>query len=370
LKKTELSHQIALTLLKGIGPIKARHLISKLGSIDSLFTESISSISKRTKIKIEILQKMDRNNAMELAKKHLDFIEKQKIKTLFYQEKEYPDRLGQCSDSPVLLYQLGTTCLNHRRVVSIVGTRHATDYGRAICEELIKGFVNKEVMVVSGLAYGIDVYVHQLCVKYGVSTVGVLGHGLDRIYPAAHTSIAKKMIQNGGIVTEYLPGTKPDRENFPMRNRIVAGLSDATIVIESKRSGGSLITADLANDYARDVFAYPGNVGQTYSEGCNQLISQQKAHLITSSSDFMKWMQWEKPAPKKPVQRSLFIEFSESEQKIISLLQTEGKQRADYMALKIQQPVSRTHTHLLNLEIAGMIRNAPGNRYDLIQKQI
>lgn len=365
MKNTELNYQIALTQLKGIGPIKARFLLSKIEEIQSLFHDSYTSLSKRTGITGSFLKQMNREKALEEAKKHVDYIEKQQIISHFYLDKSYPTRLKQCTDAPLLLFSKGNLPLNNSRVVAIVGTRHATEYGKSVCEEMIKGFVGKDIVVVSGLAYGIDICIHQLCLKYTIPTIGVLGHGLDRMYPSEHSGTAIKMLENGGLLTEFLSGTKPDRENFPMRNRIVAGMSDATIVIESKESGGSLITAELANDYSRDVFAIPGNVGQIYSKGCNLLISKQKAHLITGSGDFLKWMQWDEEKKIPSIQTMLFDDFTEEEQGIISILKLEGELSIDSLSTKAKTPVSKTSVLLFNLEMAGVVKMLPGKKYRL-----
>lgn len=366
MKNLDLNYQIALTLLKGIGPVKAKHLLSKLGSIEAIFENSISSISKETGIKQATLKQMQREYALEASEQYVDYFEKKAISTHFYTDPTYPRRLKQCSDAPLLLFSKGTTDFNSERIVSVVGTRHATEYGKSICEEMIEAFQGKNILVVSGMAYGIDIYTHQLCVKYGIPTLGVLGHGLDRLYPSEHLSTAKKMLDNGGLLTEYLPGTKPDREHFPMRNRIVAGMADATIVVESKESGGSLITAELANDYSRDVFAIPGNVGQVYSKGCNQLISKQKAHLILGSNDFLSWMQWKEEPTPTTIQRKLFTEFSEAEQHLLALLEEEGELNIDVLSMKLNTPVSKTSVLLLNLEMAGIVKSIPGKKYRLI----
>lgn len=367
MKKTELNYQIALTLLKGIGPIKARHLLAKLGDIESIFNDPLGKISKSTNFELAFLKQMEREKALNEAENQVDYIEKHHIQSHFFTENSYPQRLKQCSDAPLLLFSNGNTNLNAERIVAVVGTRHATDYGKSVCEELISGLAGKNVLVMSGMAYGIDICVHQLCVKNDIPTIGVLGHGLDRLYPREHESIAKRMLEKGGLLTEYLPGTNPDRENFPMRNRIVAGMSDATIVVESKDSGGSLITAELANDYARDVFAFPGNVGQIYSKGCNTLIANQKAHLITNSQDFLKWMQWEKERKQQAVQRALFSNFSSEEKTILDLLATDSEQSVDLLSIKANFPVSKTNVLLFNLEMAGAIKMLPGKKYRLME---
>ncbi len=366
MKNTEFNYQIALTLLKGVGPVKARHLIAKIGSIESVFKLSIQTIARKTQMTPAFLKQMGREEALESAEKYVAYFERNYVRGIFYTNPAYPKRLKECQDAPLLLYYKGNTDLNPERVVAIVGTRHATEYGKSVCEEIIKGFIGKNILVISGMAYGIDICVHQLCVKHNIPTIGVLGHGLDRLYPNEHRSTANKMLENGGLLTEFLPGTKPDRENFPMRNRIVAGMSDATIVIESKESGGSLITAELDNDYARDVFAIPGNVGQIYSKGCNLLIAKQKAHLITGSSDFLEWMQWKEEKVPKTIQRALFTSFTDEEQYLLKLLKENGDQSVDILALKTKTPVSRTSVHLFNLELAGAVKLLPGKKYKII----
>ena len=358
------NYQIALTLLKGIGPKKAKLLLSKLDSIESIFNDSYSKISSLTGIGINLLKQMDRKEALAKSDVYQEYFTKNGIHTHFYIEKNYPRRLKQCADAPLLLFSKGNMDFNASKLVSVVGTRNASEYGKSICEELINGFAGKDIVVISGMAYGIDICVHQLCVKNNIPTIGVLGHGLDRIYPSIHKATANKMMLNGGLLTEFLPGTKPDRENFPMRNRIVAGMSDATIVVESKDSGGSLITADLANDYSRDVFAYPGNVGQIYSKGCNALIAKQKAHLITNSNDFLKLMQWEDEL-KKNVQTQLFTDLTPEEMSIINLFSNESVLNLDVISIKSNLPISKTNVLLFNLELSGIVKSLPGKMYKM-----
>jgi len=356
------NYQIALTLLKGIGPKKAKLLLSKLDSIESIFNDSYSKISGLTGMGINLLKQMDRKDALAKSISYQDYFTKNGIQTHFYTEKNYPRRLKQCADAPLLLFSKGNMDFNASKLVSVVGTRNASEYGKSICEELINGFVGKDIVVISGMAYGIDICVDQLCVKHHIPTIGVLGHGLDRIYPSIHKGTANKMMLNGGLLTEFLPGTNPDRENFPMRNRIVAGMSDATIVVESKDSGGSLITAELANDYSRDVFAYPGNVGQIYSKGCNALIAKQKAHLITNSADFLELMHWEEES-KTTVQTQLFIDLTPEELSIINLFKTESELNIDVISMKSNLPISKTNVLMFNLELSGIVKSLPGKMY-------
>ena len=362
-----LHYQIALTFLHGIGPRKAGALISKLGSLEAIFHEKYADIHQLTGINRSILKNMQREKALELADFQVNYVLKNNINTHFYLNTNYPRRLKQCEDAPLLLYSKGDFDANPTRIISIVGTRAATDYGKGLCEELIQTIKGNQIQVVSGMAYGIDICAHQLCLKHGIQTIGVLGHGLDRLYPSIHKRTAEQMLLNGGLLTEFIPGTKPDRENFPMRNRIVAGISDATIVIESKKTGGSLITADLANDYSRDVFAFPGNIGQIFSEGCNLLIKKQKAHLLVNGNDFLKQMNWDESAQKKGiVQRSCFIDLSGEEKQICKLLEGSKGEHVDVLAIRAQLPISHINVQLFHLEMKGVVRSMPGKKYSLI----
>jgi DNA processing protein len=361
-----LQLQIALTFLQGIGSVRARLLLSKMPDLNSLFTLSLRELEQITGLSRKLLKQMNRDEALLQAEKHLSFMEKNQVKTFFIQNPDYPRRLKQCEDAPMLLYGQGNLDLNPLRSVAIVGTRNATEYGREICEKLILSLIGKNVLVVSGMAYGIDICVHQLCVKHNVPTIGVLGHGLDRLYPSVHKNTAQRMLDTGGLLTEFLPGTLPDRENFPMRNRIVAGMCDATIVVESKNKGGSLITADLANDYSRDVFAVPGNIGQIYSEGCNQLISSSKAHLYLSPEHFLKWMDWGDNKKVAKAQRALFSNLTTDEKTMVDLLQNEGEQHMDSLAYKSKMPISKTSVILFQLEMNGLVKALPGKKYVLV----
>lgn len=362
MEKEDLHYKIALTLLHGIGPRKAGILISKLGGVEAVFAEKLSVIQGETGISKELLKNINRENALREAEKQLTFISKNNINTHFYLDSNYPRRLRQCSDAPYLLYSKGSFDPNPSKAVAIVGTRNATDYGKSICEELIQNFVGNNIQVVSGMAYGIDICAHQACVRNDISTVGVLGHGLDRIYPSVHRKTAEQMFEKGGLLTEFLPGTKPDKENFPMRNRIVAGMTDATIVVESKVSGGSLITAELAFDYNKDVFAFPGNVGQIYSEGCNKLIQQNKAHLITNGKEFLRFMSWEMSSPNKVVQASIFQDLNPEEQQILDGLDG-SVEHIDVLAMRLKKPVSVISVLLLTMELKGLLKSYPGNKY-------
>lgn len=364
MRNSDYTYPIALTLLKGIGPIKARQLASTFDDLQELFKDSFIKLSKKTGMPISFLKQMERERALSMAKEYQNYFQRSGIQPIYILEEDYPRRLKQCHDAPLLLYGKGKLELNNSKVVAIVGTRNATEYGKEVCEELVDGMTDKDIVIVSGMAYGIDICVHQLCVKNNISTIGVLGHGLDRLYPSAHKHTATRMLSNGGLLSEFLPGTKPDRENFPMRNRIVAGMTDATIVVESKNTGGSLITAQLANDYNRDVFAVPGNIGQIYSRGCNELIKAQKAHLITSCQDFLTIMDWNKKE-NKAIQINLFQDLSSEERNIVEIIQAKKEVNIDVLSSLLQMPISILNVHLFTLELNGILKSLPGKIYKL-----
>ena len=357
-------HKIALSKLHGFGPIRIAQLTSKMGGIDDIFSSSIQEIYLQSGFSKSLLREMKRDEALVFAEKEWNYCEKNQLQHLFILDENYPRRLKQCQDAPIMLYFKGTCDLNQKKIISIVGTRNETNYGQKILEELVSAFAHKNILVVSGLAYGVDIRAHRLCLENKIETVAVLGHGLDRIYPSSHRSTASKMIQNGGLLTEFPSNTNPDRENFPMRNRIIAGLSDATIVIESKESGGSMITADLANDYSRDVFAYPGDVDRMYSAGCNALIKNQKAHLITKSADLLKIMNWENKTIKK--QKLIALDLSSEEQEIVHLLNEQGEVHVDTVIQALNLQPSKLSVLLFNLELKNVIQALRGNRISLM----
>lgn len=364
-----LKYRIALSLLPGIGPVLARNLISYCGGEKEIFHIPRSQLEKIPGIGIEKARRIVLKDVLLKAEKELAFLRKHSIQALFYLEKDYPARLKNCEDAPILLYFKGNCNLNQGRVIAIVGTRQYSPYGRELTEKLVEELSRYDVMIVSGLAYGIDIIAHRAATQNKIPTVAVTAHGLDRIYPSSHLSTAEKMLKNGGILTEYLSGTIPDRENFPSRNRIVAGMCDATIVIESAVRGGALITAEIANGYNRDVFAFPGRVTDIFSQGCNHLIRENKAMLITSAEDIAKAMNWdieeEEKIKKMKKQLNLFLELSEEEKLLLSILQSDGIVAIDSLSLKSNMPVSKVSSLLLQLEFAGILRSLPGKVYEL-----
>jgi DNA processing protein len=359
---TQLIYQIALTKLEGIGPAKAKALITHFGSAEAIFSLKKSTLAEVPGIGMAGMQKFNFKQVLLEAEKEVEFIHKHKIDTHFYIDSSYPRRLKQCQDGPILLFSKGEMDLNKSRMISIVGTRNATTYGKNILDELIESISALNVSVISGLALGIDIFAHRLCIQKEIETIGVLGHGLDRIYPAIHKSTAQEMMFNGGLLTEFLPNTNPDRENFPMRNRIVAGMCDATIVIESGDKGGSLITANLANDYQREVFAFPGDISRPFSKGCNRLIQENKAHLITCGADFLKIMNWESKNIAG-IQKSLFQDFNPEETLIMTSLEKMEVASFDYLFENNSLSQGSLSALLLNMEMSGYLKSLPGKRY-------
>lgn len=362
----ELIYKIALTLIPGVGSINGKNLVAYCGGVSAVFMEKKRALLKIPGIGEQTVNSIINQNVFTRAEEELTFIENNRITPLFYLDKDYPVRLKQCNDSPLLLYYKGTSDLNSQKVVAVVGTRKATEYGRDMCRKIIEGLVQYDVLIISGLAYGIDTFSHKAALDFQLETVGVLGHGLDRIYPYANRALAEKMIAKGGLLSEYLSKTIPDRENFPMRNRIIAGMSDAVVVVEAGESGGALITAEIANSYNRDVFAVPGRIGDQYSAGCNKLIKINKAALIQSAGDIGYLLGWnETQKVSQPKQAKLFTELSAEEELIVEVLKN-GDIEIDSLLIKTAISPSRAASVLLNLEFAGIIRCLPGKVYRLL----
>lgn len=362
---------IALTMVPGIGHITAKRLLDQTGSAEFVFRnrkdlcDILPGINKRVIDALNCPQTIDR------AKQELEFIQKNHIHCLTMTEEGYPTRLNECDDAPIFLFYKGMADLNSLRVINMVGTRHATDYGKQLCATFLRDLKElcPDVLVVSGLAYGIDINVHRCALDNNLPTVGVLAHGLDRIYPAIHRKTAVDMLEKGGLLTEFLVGTEPDKHNFVSRNRIVAGMCDATIVVESAAKGGSLITAELAESYHRDCFAFPGRVGDEYSIGCNQLIRDNKASLLLSAEDFVKTMRWNAAAHVEQsvsVQRNLFPDLSEDEQRVVNILSQRGNLQINSLVVETEIPVHKMTALLFELEMKGIIRVLAGGMYQLL----
>jgi DNA processing protein len=366
----KLKYCMALTLLPGVGSILAKNLVSYCGSVEDIFKKNKTQLEKIPGIGPERANLItnDSKEIFERVEEEVKFIRKHNIQPLFFTDGDYPARLKNCDDSPPLLYFKGECNLNSSRMIAIVGTRNASDYGKSIVESLVNDLVKYKATIISGLAYGIDIHAHKASLKNNLATIGVLAHGLDRLYPSIHSSVAEKMLQHGGLLTEFMSETNPDKENFPSRNRIVAGISDAVIVVESARKGGALITAEIANSYNRDVFAIPGNIGQPYSEGCNDLIRQNKACLIESADQLAELMLWDLNEEKQPSSKQLkmFHELKEDEKILVNVLQEKGKLDIDSLTLHAKMPMSKVSSTLLNLEFAGVLKSLPGKMFELV----
>ena len=328
-----------------------------------MFCEKKDALTKVGGIKDVIVQHIDSKEVMLRAEQELEFIEKNGIRPLFYLDKDYPKRLQHCHDSPMMLYYKGNADLNTNKVVGVVGTRNITDYGRYVTDKIIEDLASDNVLIVSGLAYGIDATAHRAALKYNLATVGVLGHGMQTIYPAENRKLSVKMIEKGGVLTEFISGTKPDKENFPKRNRIVAGMVDCLLVVESALKGGAMITAEIANSYDREVFAVPGKVGDIYSEGCNHLIRTNKANLVTNATDIKYVMRWDVDTKIVAKQMRLFRDFSEEEKQIMDVFEDKNIVHLDDIIVCTDLSPSKIASVLLSLEFDGVLTALPGKRY-------
>ena len=370
----EIFYTMALTRLTNFNYQQALELYKTVGSAQLLFEHrnEIGDIIKDTSPRLKEALK-DWNEPMRRAEAEIRFMEEHRIRALTLTSDDYPQRLTECPDAPIIIYYTGNADLNQTRIISIVGTRRMTTYG----EDLIRRFIRDlrqycpEVLIVSGLAYGVDICAHKQALENGYPTVGVLAHGLDQIYPYRHREVAAKMINRGGLLTEFMTQTNADKPNFVRRNRIVAGMADATILIESGAKGGGLITADIAQSYARAVFAFPGNVGQPYSEGCNNLIRDNGAGLISNAEDFVKAMGWLdetrlQQAIADGIERNLFPDLSPEEQQIVSLLQQTNGLQLNIITVKTGIPIGRLTALLFQLEMKGVVKPLAGGIYHLL----
>ncbi len=365
--QSELHYTLALLQVEGVGDVLAKKLIQHCGNAEAVFTSKKSQLQQIDGIGSVVIKNLQDKSVFVKAEKELQFIAQENIFTTYFQEENYPERLKHCYDSPVLLFQAGNINLQNRRMISIVGTRQITSYGMEFTKKLIEDLAPLNPIIISGFAYGVDIYAHQTAMEFGLQTIGVLAHGLNQIYPKTHKKYMAKMEQNGGFLTEFRSTSKPDKENFIKRNRIVAGISEATVVIESAEKGGSLVTANLANDYNRDVFAVPGRVSDKYSQGCNNLIKTQRANLMTSAADLVYMLNWElQRESQKAVQKQLFISLTNEEQKIYDYLQKTGKEMMDIIALECDFPIYRMSSILINMELKGVIRPLPGKIFEAV----
>lgn len=370
----EIYYSIALTRMTGFNFQTALHLYRELGGGQAVY-EHRNDIKDVMPDCSDRLAESLKDWSLPLARaaQEMEFITMHHIQPLLLDTDDYPQRLSECPDAPIILYYMGSADLNQRRVINIIGTRHCTTYG----QDLIRRFVSDlrqlcpEVLIVSGLAYGVDICAHRQALANGYETVGVLAHGLDEIYPNAHRETAKQMLKQGGLLTEYMTETRADKLNFVKRNRIVAGMSDATILVESAAKGGGLITSRIAQDYNRGVFAFPGAVGSTYSEGCNQLIRDNGASLITNAEDFVNAMGWQtdilrQQAQAEGIERNIFPDLSDDEQKIAKILDEFGDFQLNQLSVKTNIPIGQLTALLFQMEMKGVVRPLAGGTYHLL----
>jgi len=365
MSETSLKHKIALGLIPRIGDINARKLVSFFGSVEAIFHEPYRNLIKIPGIGSGIAKYICDKNYLDTAEKEAEYITKNNITTHFYLDNDYPFRLRQCDDSPVVFFFKGNCSLDAAKILSVVGTRNATTRGRELCEKIIEGLAvgHPDLIIVSGLAYGIDIASHKAALANNLQTIGVLAHGFKTTYPAIHASTAKAMVTKGGLVTDFLSDALPERNNFLKRNRIIAGLADATLVVESGIKGGALITADIANSYNRDVFAVPGRPDDQWAAGCNSLIKSNKASLIECSDDIEYFLNWKPEKSKPEVQRTLFSDLDENEKIIFELISKQGELNIDTVCRALDIPVNKLSSLLLQMEFKGLLKCAPGNLY-------
>lgn len=368
----QLVYEVAMGLLPGIGDQLTRVLISYCGSAKQVFLAPPGKLLKIPGIGQNVINNINRSVVLREAEAIVQRAEKDGVQLLFYTHKAYPDRLKQIADAPTLLYYKGTASLNHPRIISIVGTRKSTNYGKEVTEQLVQDLVAHNVMVVSGLAYGIDIAAHRASIQSSLPTVGVMASGLDIIYPAVHRKIAEKMLENGGVLSESTFGTKPDAHRFPARNRIIAGMADATIIVEAAVKSGTLITAEIAHSYNKDVMAVPGPINAPLSEGCNYLIRTNKAAIYTQAKDLEELLNWDLQANglnknrHNKTQRYNPEEFTADEYCLIQVLQEVKEEQIDTISWKTQLPIGQVASLLLTLEFKGYIKALPGKKYQLL----
>jgi len=368
LKKEKLLAILRLQKTKAVGDVLAKKLIVATGDVAQIFKEKPSNLLKINGIGRNVTNQLFNKKNLELAELEMEYIEQNNIAFSYFLDNDYPINLQQCIDAPILFFKDGNMDLNNDRIISIVGTRNMTSYGRGICQELIQGLKSHNPIIVSGFAYGVDICAHKEAVKNELQTIAVLAHGFDQIYPKVHKKYINQVHKNGGFITEFWHDENPLRENFLKRNRIVAGISQATIIIESAEKGGSLVTADIANSYSRDVFAIPGRTTDLFSKGCNQLIKTNKAGVITSAEDIAKMLNWDlsKSKNSRPLQQQLFTELNDQEQKVYDYLFENGKQLLDVIAIECQIPTYKLASLLLQLEMKNLVKPLPGKLFEVM----
>jgi DNA processing protein len=366
MNEEQLFYHILLTQIPHIGDVHIGVLLEYFNEPKNIFTAKKRELESLNGIGTIRANAIKNFKGHDTVLKELNFIHKNDIRTLVKRFNGYPQKMENYPDAPHVLFFKGSADLSNSKIVSIIGTRSPTEYGKERVVQLIESLSQLNILVVSGLAYGIDTCVHRESLRNRLPTLGVLGHGLDQIYPQANRSLAIEMLQYGGLITEFMKGTKPDKQNFPLRNRIVSGIADAVIVIESGEKGGSLITANMANAYNKDVFAFPGRSIDQQSMGCNELIKSQRAHLITKGDDLLQMMNWQTiPTKKTAFQSTLFESLGVEERRIIELLSTHHTLSVDDITGRSMLKPSIVSCQLLSLEMKGLLKVLPGKRYTL-----
>lgn len=367
MNEEKLLYALALQNASNIGDVTAKKLIQNCGNITEVFQAKISALQKINGVGSLIARSIQDKVNFIAAEKELKYILDNNVCTYYFEDENYPNRLKHCVDGPILLFSAGNINLDNPKVISIVGTRNITPHGKAFCEKLVEELSILNPIIVSGFAYGTDITVHKAAIKNNLQNIACTAHGLNTIYPKPHKKYMHQVEENGGFMTDFWSDVTPERENFIKRNRIIAGLSQATIVIESAEKGGSLVTADIANSYDREVFAVPGRAIDKFSTGCNSLIKQQKAQLITSAADVIYMLNWDiENASKKVIQPQLFIDLNATEEKIIEYLKSNNKGHLDEIAIACQIPIYSLSGTLLNLELKGLLQPHPGKYFELI----
>jgi DNA processing protein len=365
--ETDLLYVLALQNVAKIGDITAKKLISHCGSPEAIFKEKKKNLLNIDGIGTTTISDLFGIYHFEAAEKEMKYIKDNDVECLYFMDSNYPEKLKHCIDGPILLFQSGNIDLKKQRIISIVGTRKITTYGIAFCEQLVEQLAVFNPVIVSGFAYGTDITAQKYALKHNLQTIGCLAHGLNQIYPAVHKKYVADIEKNGGFMTDFWSSSTPERENFLKRNRIIAGLSEATIVIESAERGGSLVTADIANSYNRDVFAVPGRTTDSQSMGCNNLIKFQKAHVLSNPLDVPYILNWELEDKKKPaIQKQLFVELDDQEKLIYNYLKANDKKMLDIIAIECHLPIFKVAGLLLNMELKGVIRPLPGKLFEVI----
>lgn len=363
----EIIAALRLQAIPNIGDVTAKKLIAHCGCPAAVFDDKVQHLLRIEGVGRFTLKGLHDTTYLNAAEAEYNFLSTEGIAISYFMEEDYPHYLKHCVDGPILLFQRGNIHLKGKKIISVVGTRNITSYGANFCEAFIEEIAPLSPIIASGFAYGVDITIQKAAMERGLQTIGCLAHGLNQMYPKVHKRYVSTIERNGGFLTEFWSTSNPDRENFLKRNRIIAGISEATIVVESAEKGGSLVTADMANGYNREVFAVPGRCSDKFSKGCNNLIKNQKAHMLTSAAELIYLLGWElKHEAEKAVQKQLFIHLDETEQAIYSYLQENGKQLLDTVALECKLPIYKTSSTLLNMEMKGAVRPLPGKIFEAI----